>query len=581
MTNYNENYEKWLSSPVIDEVSKDELRAIADDENEKKLRFSGYMEFGTGGLRAKMGAGTNMMNNYTVAHATEGVARLIETLGDDAKSRGVVIGRDSRNNSDDFASRCAEVLSAHGIKVYLFDGIRPTPELSFAVRHLGCIAGINITASHNPSAYNGYKLYWEDGSQPTKANADKVSAFIADTDILTGVPAPADARRELIESVGPALDEAFLSCVEGEQVYPDVIAKAAPTLKIVYTPLFGAGARHVPEILSRVGFKHIYTVDEQMKPDGNFPGLDKPNPEYPASFALGIELAEKVGSDLIVATDPDADRVGVMARDKSGTFRCITGNQMGSLLLDYIFTALREQNKLPEDAYAVKTIVTSEMASAICRAFGVKLHNVLTGFKFIAEVIREHEIAKSGTFLLGYEESYGYMKGLYARDKDSIVASMLICEMAAFYSLRGMTLIDAMDSLYEKYGYYTEQSAEIYKEGVDGKEQIAAMMDTLRTSAPEMLGHERVVNIRDYEAETSLDMISGKCEPTGLPKSNVIYFKTEGGNVVVARPSGTEPKIKFYILAVGKSSQESANNAAECKASLETLLGLEVGALKK
>lgn len=581
MTSYTENYEKWLSSPVIDDASKAELRRIADDEGEKKLRFSGYMEFGTGGLRARMGAGTAMMNTYTVAHATEGVARLIETLGGDAAARGVVIGRDSRNNSDLFAHRCAEVLSAHGIKVYLFDGIRPTPELSFAVRHLGCIAGINITASHNPSAYNGYKLYWEDGSQPTKANADKVSAFIADTDILTGVPSPAAARPELIEEVGTALDEAFLACVESEQVYPDVIAKAAPTFKLVYTPLFGAGAHHVPEILRRVGFEHIYTVDEQMKPNGDFPGLDKPNPEYPASFALGIELAEKVGSDLIVATDPDADRVGVMARDKSGAFKCITGNQMGSLLLDYIFTALREQNKLPSDAYAVKTIVTSEMASAICRAFGVKLHNVLTGFKFIAEVIREHELSHSGTFLLGYEESYGYMKGLYARDKDSIVASMLICEMAAFYSLRGMTLIDAMDSLYERYGYYTEESAEIYKEGVDGKEQIAAMMNTLRVCAPDTLGGERVVNIRDYESETSLDTLTGKCTPTGLPKSNVIYFKTESGNVVVARPSGTEPKIKFYILAVGQSAEESSANAAGCKASLEALLGLESGALKK
>lgn len=581
MNNYTENYEKWLASPAIDSASKEELYALKGSEDEIKLRFSGYMEFGTGGLRAKMGVGTCMMNTYTVAHATEGVARLIETLGETAKSRGVIIGRDSRNNSDKFAERCAEVLSAHGIKVYLFDGIRPTPELSFGVRHLGCIAGINITASHNPSAYNGYKLYWEDGSQPTKANADKVSAFIADTDILTGVPSPADARRELIEIVGPALDEAFLNCVEGEQVYPDVVARAADSLQIVYTPLFGAGARHVPEILRRVGFKHIHTVDAQMAPDGNFPGLDKPNPEYPASFALGIELAEKVGSDLIVATDPDADRVGVMARDKSGTFRCITGNQMGSLLLDYIFTALSEQNKLPSDAYAVKTIVTSEMASAICRAFNVELFNVLTGFKFIAEVIREHEMSHSGSFLLGYEESYGYMKGLYARDKDSVVASMLICEMAAFYSLRGMTLIDAMDMLYEKYGYYTEQSAEIYKEGVDGKEQIAAMMNTLRNSAPETLGGERVVNIRDYDAETSLDTLTGKCEPTGLPRSNVIYFKTEGGNVVVARPSGTEPKIKFYILAVGESAAASAENAAECKVSLERLLGLEPGELKK
>ncbi|MCQ2456180.1 MAG: phospho-sugar mutase [Clostridia bacterium] len=581
MEDYIRNYESWLTSDSVDEESKTELRAIEKDEGEKKMRFSSYMEFGTGGLRARMGAGTNMMNTYTVAHATEGVARLIETLGEDAKRRGVIIGRDSRNNSDLFARRSAEVLSSHGIKVYLFDGIRPTPELSFGVRHLGCIAGINITASHNPSAYNGYKLYWEDGSQPTKEMADKVSSFILSTDILTEVPSSADAKEEYIELVGPEIDRVFLENVQAQSVYPDAVKKAADTLKVVYTPLFGAGAKHVPEILRRIGLKHIYPVEEQMTPNGNFPGLSKPNPEYPASFALGIELAEKVGSDLIVATDPDADRVGVMARDKSGEFKCITGNQMGSLLLDYIFTALSEQNKLPHDAYAVKTIVTSEMATAICRSFGVELYNGLTGFKFIAEVIRRHEETGDGTFLLGYEESYGYMKGLYARDKDSVVASMLICEMAAFYSLRGMTLIDAMDALYEKYGYFTEESAEIYMEDADGKEKIAAMMDSLRERVPEELGGEKVVNFRDYDAEKIVDTVTGKVTPTGLPKSNVVYFMTESGNVVVARPSGTEPKIKFYILAKGETSEKSKTAAASCKASLEKLLGLNAGSLTK
>lgn len=577
---YRKNYEKWLASPAIDGKTKEELRAISND-GEIRLRFSSYMEFGTGGLRARMGAGTNMMNLYTVAHATEGVARLIDSLGGNEKERGVIIGYDSRNNSSSFARRAAEVLSSHGIKTYLFDGIRPTPELSFGVRHLGCIAGINITASHNPSAYNGYKLYWEDGSQPTKDDADKVSAYIAAADILTDVPDSSAANEELIVSVGPEIDEEFLKNVAGEAVYPDVVKRAADTLKVVYTPLFGAGAKAVPEIMRRIGLKHIYPVEAQMEPNGNFPGLDKPNPEYPASFKLGIELAEKVGSDLIIATDPDADRVGVMARNRSGEFRCITGNQMGSLLLDYILSALTEQNRLPEDAYAVKTIVTSEMASAICRAFGVKLYNVLTGFKFIAEVIRKHEEEGHGTFLLGYEESYGYMKGLYARDKDSVVASMLICEMAAYYSLKGMTLIDAMDSLYEKYGYYTEESAEIYMEGVDGKEKIGAMMDALRRNVPVSLGGDRVVNVRDYEAETSKDMLTGEVVPTGLPKSNVMYFMTENGNVVVARPSGTEPKIKFYIMANGANAESSAAAAAGCKESLEDLLNLEHGSLRK
>lgn len=578
--NYLDESKRWLASPAVDEKSKDEIRKITDD-GELRIRFSSYMSFGTGGLRARMGAGTNMMNTYTVAHATEGVARLIESLGDHAKARGVLIGRDSRNNSELFARRAAEVLSSHGIRVYIFDGIRPTPELSFGVRKLSCIAGINITASHNPSEYNGYKLYWEDGSQPTKENADLVSRYISETDILSDVPGASDANYDLIEEVGPALDEAFLECVLGEAVYPDAVMRASDTLKIVYTPLYGAGARIVPEALRRAGFSRVYTVDEQMRPDGNFPGLDKPNPEYPASFKCGVEIAEKVGSDLIVATDPDADRVGVMARDRSGNFRPITGNQMGSLLLDYIFTALSEQNKLPSDAYAVKTIVTSEMAEAICRAFNVKLYNVLTGFKFIAEVIRTREESGEGTFLLGYEESYGYMKGLYARDKDSVVASMLICEMAAYYSLRGMTLIDAMDALYEKYGYFTEESAEIYKEGADGAQQISAMMDLLRNNAPTHLAGERVVNVRDYLSGISIDTVSGEKSPTGLPESNVMYFKTECGNTVVARPSGTEPKIKFYILANGACKNCSERAAAECKASLEDILGLRRGELGK
>ena len=578
---YRDEFERWLLSPTIDEDTKAELRSIADDDGELRSRFLSFMSFGTGGLRARMGVGTNMMNCYTVAHATEGVARLIDSLGDEAKHRGVLIGRDSRNNSDKYARRAAEVLSSHGIRVYIFDGIRPTPELSFGVRYLKCIAGINITASHNPSAYNGYKLYWEDGSQPTKEHADFVSRYISETDILTEVPDSSAARENLICTVGPEIDEEFIKCVLGEAVYPDAVKRAADSLNIVYTPLFGAGASFVPEVLRRAGFKNIYTVDEEMIPDGNFPGIEKPNPEYPSSFKRGIEEAERTGSDLIVATDPDADRVGVMARDKTGVFRAITGNQMGSLLLDYIFTALSEQERLPSDAYAIKTIVTSEMAEVICSRFKVKLYNVLTGFKFIAEVIREHEERGEGVFLLGYEESYGYMKGLYSRDKDSVVASMLICEMASYYSLRGMTLTDAMDALYEKYGYFTEESAEIYKEGPDGAAQISAMMDLLRDNIPDEIAGETVVNVRDYSTGISRNTVTGESEPTGLPQSNVVYFKTESGNVVVARPSGTAPKIKFYILAHGKDREHSLAAAASCKVSLERLLGMEPGSLRK
>ncbi|MBE6542654.1 MAG: phospho-sugar mutase [Ruminococcaceae bacterium] len=581
MEDYRKRYLEWLQSDKVDEETKAELRAIENNDEEIEFRFGSYMEFGTGGLRSKMGAGCGMMNIYTVAQSTEGVARAIEAIGDEAKQKGVMIGYDSRNNSALFARRSAEVLSAHGIKVYMFDELRPTPMLSAGVRHFGCIAGINITASHNPAVYNGYKLYWDDGAQPTKQMADHVSSFIYSTDIFEGVPSKDKADESLITMVGKEFDEIFMAKVIAEQVYPDVISKAADDLEIVYTPLCGAGYRIVPEVLRRIGVKHLSTVDSQMTPNGDFPGLAKPNPEYPAAFAEGIKVAAEVKSDLIIATDPDCDRVGVMARDKSGEFQCITGNQMGSLLLDYIFCALEEQGKLPEDAYAIKTIVTSEMATKICEVHGVDLHNVLTGFKFIAEVIGEHEDRGQGTFMLGYEESYGYMKGAHSRDKDGVVASMLICEMAAYYSLKGMTLIDAIDSLYEKYGYYMENSAEIYMEGLDGKEQINALMEKLRAAQPKEIAGSRVVNIRDYQAETSKNMITGEISGTGLPKSNVIYYKAENGCVVVARPSGTEPKIKFYILANGKDEPEAKANVLACTNALEDMLGIPHGSLKK
>lgn len=581
MEDYKKRYLRWLESDKVDEETKAELRSIADNDDEIKLRFGSYMEFGTGGLRSKMGAGCGMMNIYTVAQSTEGVARVIETLDENAKKRGVIIGYDSRHNSKKFAERCAEVLTAHAIKVYLFDELRPTPMLSAGVRYFGCIAGINITASHNPSAYNGYKLYWDDGAQPTKQIADHVSSYIYNTDIFEGVPAPDKADRSLITMVGKEFDEVFIKKVMDEQVYPNVIERAADNLEVVYTPLFGAGYRIVPEVLRRIGVEHINTVDTQMTPNGDFPGLAKPNPEYPAAFAEGIKVASAVNSDLIIATDPDCDRVGVMARDKNGEFRCITGNQMGSLLLDYIFTALEEQNRMPKDAYAIKTIVTSEMPTKICAIHHVDLFNVLTGFKFIAEVVGEHEREGHGTFLLGYEESYGYMKGNYSRDKDGVVASMLICEMAAFYSLRGMTLIDAVDSLYQKYGFYMENSAEIYMEGIDGKDKINALMDKLRSENPKTIGGSRVINIRDYMADTSKNLLTGEVTKTGLPQSNVIYYKTENGCVVVARPSGTEPKIKFYVLANGKDKITAEANTKACTASLEGMLGVPEGSLKK
>lgn len=581
MEEFMTRYHQWLASDRVDEETKAELRALEGNDDEIEFRFGSYMTFGTGGLRSKMGAGCGMMNIYTVAQSTEGVARVIETLGDEAKERGVIIGYDSRNNSALYARRCAEVLTAHGIKVYLFDELRPTPMLSAGVRYYKCIAGINITASHNPAAYNGYKLYWEDGAQPTAEMADYVSSFIYSTDIFEGVPTRDQVNEDLITMVGRDFDEYFMEKCIGEQVYPDVIGRDADNLEVIYTPLCGAGYRIVPEVLRRIGVKHLSTVDCQMTPDGSFPGLAKPNPEYPAAFTEGIKVAATVKSDLIIATDPDCDRVGVMARDRDGEFHCITGNQMGSLLLDYIFCALEEQGKMPEDAYAIKTIVTSEMATKICAVHNVELYNVLTGFKFIAEVIGEHEDRGEGTYMLGYEESYGYMKGNYSRDKDGVVASMLICEMAAYYNLKGMTLIDAINSLYEKYGYYMENSAEIYMEGLDGKEQIAALMNKLRDANPAELAGSRVVNIRDYLAETSKNMITGEVTGTGLPKSNVMYWAAENGNVVVARPSGTEPKIKFYILANGADRASAEANTVACTNALEDMLGMAHGSLKK
>ena len=544
--NYIDNYRKWMDSPIVDEETKAELASL--DEADREYRFFAPLSFGTAGLRGKMGAGLNAMNVYTVAWATQGVADYIVKSG--MADRGFVIGRDSRNNSDLFERISARVLAANGVKVYCFDGIRPTPVLSFAIRELGAIGGINITASHNPKEYNGYKVYWEDGAQIGPEQAKAISEGIASTDIFDGVKtcdydeAVRDGR---IITLDGSVDEAFLTKIRGEQVYPDAVQKAAEDLAIVYTPLHGTGYKMVPEILSRIGIKHIYPVEEQMIPNGDFPTAPFPNPELPQVFELGIKLAEEKGSDLIIATDPDADRMGVMARGKNG-FQGLTGNQMGVLLLDYIITALKEQDIMPELPYAVKTIVTSEMTTAVCEASGVTLHNVLTGFKFIGGVIADYEKAGKGAYLFGFEESYGYLKGGHARDKDAVVASMLCAEMAAYYHNKGMTLIDAMDALYEKYGVYREKTVDVYMEGLDGLARMKALMDGLRAAAPVDIAGEKVVEVRDYKSAVITDLISGQTRDTGLPVSDVLYYRTEKDNVVVIRPSGTEPKVKMYLL---------------------------------
>ncbi len=571
MEQYEREYLKWLESDKVSSAMKEEMRAL--DDTERKIRFSSYMSFGTAGLRSQMGAGTAMMNVFTVAHTTAGLAKLITDLGEDACRRGVVIAHDSRNNSREFAVRAAEVLSYYRIKVYLYESLRPTPVLSFAIRELGCIAGINITASHNPKEYNGYKAYGSDGAQLSPAAADQISSSMDEIDILDGVPSPDEAKREYIETVGRELDEKYIEKVLAERVNPDAIPDVADNLEIVYTPLHGAGAVLVPEVLRRAGLKKLFPVDSQMAPDGDFPTVRYPNPEFPEAFSEGIPVAEREQSDLIIATDPDSDRVGVMARGGDGEFRCITGNQMGALLLDYIITAYEKTDTMPPMPYAVKSIVSSEMATKICEAHGVKMYNVLTGFKYIGEVIKEHEKTGEGTFIFGFEESYGYLKGTYARDKDAVVTSMLICEMAAYYKERGMTLIDALEQLFERYGYFVESVTNVIMDTPDGKEKMAQTMQRLRDDPPLSIGDVKVVKIADLKSGVITDMLTGEKTKSCLPSSNVLSYVTERGDHVIIRPSGTEPKIKIYVLTEGESRDGAKTCADGCLDSFRKILG--------
>ena len=569
MANYLDNYNRWLSSDKLSELEKAELLSIKDDDAEIQLRFTDYLSFGTAGLRGTMKVGMNAMNVHTVAYATQGLAQLIIEEGRTAD--GVAIAYDSRNNSELFAKTAARVLAAANIPAYLFDELRPTPELSFALRELKCVAGINITASHNPKQYNGYKAYWEDGAQLPPEHADVVSATMQKLDIFEDVKL-ADFDEALaagkITMLGRDMDEKYLACVQAQAVNPDAVKAVADELKIVYSPLHGTGYRLVPEILRRCGHKNVFTVDEQMIISGDFPTVSKPNPEYKEVFDIGMKIADEVGSDLVVATDPDADRVGVVTRTPDGSFTTITGNQMGALLMDYILTAYEETNTMPEIPFAVKTIVTTELAAKICEAHGVKIHNVLTGFKFIGEVIKDYEQKGYGTFVLGFEESYGYLKGTYARDKDAVVAAMLICEMTAYYKAKGMTLSDALDALYARYGYCYEANVEIYMEGLDGPARMAEKMNELRNPAPAEIAGCKVVKFGDYKAQTIEDRVAGVVESTNLPKSNVLSFTLDNGDVIVARPSGTEPKIKFYFMLIGKDKDETVAKMAAYRAGL-------------
>ncbi len=561
MKSYIAEYERWLKSSELTIEEKEELLAIRDSEETKEFRFSSPMSFGTAGLRSTMYMGIACMNRFTVAATTRGIAELVRKNG--GESRGVAIGYDSRNNSELFAKVCASVLAGAGIRVYIFDGIRPTPELSFAVRETGAIAGINITASHNPKEYNGYKAYWEDGAQLSPENAALVAEVSARYDVLdtSGImDFDEGVASGLITVLGEDFDEIYLDRVLETAINPGILEELGDSLKVVYTPLHGAGMRLVPEAFRRAGLKKLYTVDSQMTPDGNFPTVKKPNPEYSDVFTDGIAIADRVGADLIIATDPDSDRVGVMTRNESGNFETVTGNQMGALLLDYVITERRRLGRLPEHAFAVKSIVSTDMAYKIAETNGVVLHDVLTGFKYIGETIKTYEErGLEDGFLLGFEESYGYLLGTYARDKDAVEASLIILEMTAYYAKRGMTLKGALSDLYRRYGYYREAVHDVYMEGLSGIAKRKEVMDRLAKEPPRSIAGINVRKIADYKNGKVLDLVTGDTESTGQPSADVFSYTLDSGDKVIVRPSGTEPKIKIYILANAKSEEELAD----------------------
>ncbi|MEF2805430.1 MAG: phospho-sugar mutase [Massilistercora timonensis] len=556
---YREKYEEWLSNPYFDEATKEELRAIAGDEGEIKERFYKDLEFGTAGLRGVIGAGTNRLNIYTVRKATQGLANYI--CKNNGQDKGVAIAYDSRRMSPEFADEAALCLAANGIKAYVFESLRPTPELSYAVRFLGCIAGINITASHNPPEYNGYKVYWEDGAQITpphdKGIMDEVRAVTDYNTVKTMELAQAKAAG-LYQTIGAEVDDGYISELKKQVIHQDAIDAVGSELKIVYSPLHGTGNIPARRILRELGFKNVYVVKEQELPDGDFPTVSYPNPEAKEAFELGLGLAKEVDADLVLATDPDADRLGVYVKDsKTGEYKELTGNMSGCLLADYEIGQRKELYSLPEDGYLIKTIVTSNMADAIAKSYGVGLIEVLTGFKYIGQQILGFETTGKGHYLFGFEESYGCLIGTHARDKDAIVATMALCEAAAYYKTKGKTLWDAMVDMYEKYGYYKDAIQSITLKGIEGLQKIQEILETLRKNPPMEVGGYKVVKARDYQADTIRDIATGEVTSTGLPSSNVLYYDLTDDAWLCVRPSGTEPKVKFYYGIKGTSLEDA------------------------
>ena len=573
MRNFKEEYQRWLDSPALSDAEWKELDAIRDDEKEIESRFFAPLEFGTAGLRGTMKVGLHHMNVHVIRWATQAFANVICAEGEEAKRKGIAVAHDCRLNGEDFAREAACVMAANGIHVRIFDALRPTPELSFAVRYYGCTAGLNVTASHNPKEYNGYKVYWSDGAQLPPQHADAIAHQMEAIDIFSGFKTmdfDEGVKQGLIEVIGDETDEAFLENVMAQAIDTESVKKAADDLKIVYTPFHGCGYKLVPEALKRLGIKHLYPVPEQMVIDGNFPTVVSPNPENPEGFYLAVDLARKVGSDLIIGTDPDSDRIGTMVR-KGDEYVTITGNQMGVLLLDYIIQARKAMGKLPANAGAVSSIVSTAMSRAVCEANGVHFEDTFTGFKFMAERIATWEVAKSYQYIFAFEESYGYMVGDYVRDKDAVTAAMLVAEMAAHYSMEGKTLLDAMNDLYEKYGFFAEKTVNLVMPGLDGMRKMKALMDDLRTNPPEEIAGETVIRLRDY-LDGSINVKGlGKVDRTPFFGSNVLYFELADGSSFIVRPSGTEPKIKVYLLVRGKSSEDCAAKVAKYSEYTETI----------
>lgn len=561
---YREIYESWLENPYFDEETKKELWALKDDEKEIEDRFYRELEFGTAGLRGVIGAGTNRMNIYTVRKATQGLANYI--MKQNGQNKGVAIAFDSRRMSPEFADEAALCLNANGIKAFVFESLRPTPELSYAVRKLGCIAGINITASHNPPEYNGYKVYWEDGAQITPPHDGGIMAevgAISDFAVVKTMDKSEAKAAGLYVTIGADIDDAYIEELKSQVIHWDSIKEAQKDIKIVYSPLHGTGNIPARRVLKELGFENVYVVPEQELPDGNFPTVSYPNPEAAEAFELGLKLAKEIDADLVLATDPDADRLGVYVKDaKSGEYITLTGNMSGCLLADYEIGQRQATKGLPDDGALIKTIVTTNMADAIAKAYGVELIEVLTGFKYIGQQILGFEQKKKGTYLFGFEESYGCLIGTHARDKDAIVATMALCEAAAYYKTQGKTLWDAMIDMYEKYGYYKDDIKSITLKGIEGLAKIQEILNTLREDTPEKFGEYTVLSARDYKTGIIKDVKTGEEKPTGLPASNVLYYDLSDDAWLCVRPSGTEPKVKFYYGIKG-TSLEDANAKSE------------------